>query len=190
MATEKTNMPAPQPTIGTERLSLRAYQISDAPRVQQLAGDIRIAEMTSNIPHPYPDGAAESWILAQADAYALGKAVAFAVTERGSDQTIGTVSLFNLHDHQAEIGYWIGVEWQGQGYCSEAVEALIGFGISELGINHFHARHLQRNPISGKVLRNNGLRKIGAETMLWRDGLTQEVLEVYQLLIEEAAPES
>jgi ribosomal-protein-alanine N-acetyltransferase len=190
MATEKTNMPAPQPTIGTERLSLRPYRSSDAPRVQQLAGDIRIAEMTSNIPHPYPDGAAESWILAQADAYALGKAVAFAVTERGSDQTIGTVSLFNLQDQQAEIGYWMGVEWQGQGYCSEAVEALIGFGISELGISHFHARHLQRNPASGKVLRNNGLRKIGTETMLWRDGLRQEVLEVYQLLIEEAAPES
>lgn len=183
-------MPELQPTIATERLNLRPYRLSDAARVQLLAGDSRIADTTFNIPHPYPDGAAEQWITDSLRAYEQGSAVAYAITLRGKDEVIGTVSLFSWQGNQAEIGYWMGVDWQGQGYCTEAVEALIGLGISELGITHFVARHLQRNPASGKVLRNNGLRRIGKETRVGRDGVTEEGLDVYELVIEEAFPES
>jgi RimJ/RimL family protein N-acetyltransferase len=96
--------------------------------------------------------------------------------------------LFNREQHEAEIGYWIGIPFQGEGYCTEAVEALIGFGIAELGINRFYARHLKRNPASGAVLRNAGLRKIGKDNIVWRDGISMEAIECYELLIEDEAP--
>jgi RimJ/RimL family protein N-acetyltransferase len=177
-----------QPTLATERLRLRAYRTDDAARIQTLAGERDVAEMTSTIPHPYPDGAAEHWISQQALAWQQGSAVTFAVTLRNKDETIGAVGLFNREHLEAEIGYWIGIPYQGEGYCTEAVEALIGFGIAELGITRFYARHLKRNPASGAVLRNAGLRKIGKDSIVWRDGSSMEAIECYELLIQDEAP--
>lgn len=177
-----------QPTLATERLRLRAYRLDDAARIQKLAGERDVAEMTRTIPHPYPDGAAEQWIGLQAQTWQQGSAVTFAVTLRNKDETIGAVELFNRDQHEAEIGYWIGLPYQGEGYCTEAVEALIGFGISDLGITRFYASHLKRNPASGAVLRNAGLRKSGKDSIVWRDGISKEAIACYELLIEDEAP--
>jgi RimJ/RimL family protein N-acetyltransferase len=177
-----------QPTLATERLRLRPYRLEDAARIQKLAGERDVAEMTRTIPYPYPDGEAEHWIQQQPDAWQQGSSATFAVTLRNKDETIGTVGLFNCEDKEAEIGYWIGLPYQGQGYCTEAIEALIGFGIAELGSTRFYASHLKRNPASGAVLRNAGLRKIGKDNILWRDGVSQEVIELYELLIEHEPP--
>lgn len=177
-----------QPTLATERLRLRTYRLDDATRIQKLAGEQEIAEMTRTIPHPYPDGEAQRWISQQSLNWQNGSAVSFAVTLRNKDETIGTVGLFNRTDHEAEIGYWIGQPYQGEGYCTEAVEALIGFGIAELGVTRFYASHLKRNPASGAVLRNAGLHKIGKDTIIWRDDVSQEAIELYELLIADEAP--
>lgn len=177
-----------QPILATERLRLRAYLPDDASRIQKLAGERDVAEMTRTIPHPYPAGEAEKWIHQQAIAWQDGSSATFAVTLRNKDDTIGTVGLFNRQATEAEIGYWIGIPYQGEGYCTEAVEALIGFGIAELGITRFYASHLKRNPASGAVLRNAGLRKIGKDSIVWRDGVSQEPVELYELLIGDEPP--
>jgi [ribosomal protein S5]-alanine N-acetyltransferase len=170
-----------QPTLATERLLLRPFHSTDAPQVQALAGDARVAEMTATIPHPYPDGAAGQWIAGLAEGWSGRTLATFAVILRESGDLIGCVSLMDSSDSQAEIGYWIGVPYWNQGYCSEAVDALIGFGITSWNLTLFHARHLSRNPASGKVLKNAGLRRIGKDTITWRDGVSEESIELYEL---------
>lgn len=50
------------PMFLSKRLTIRPFQLDDAPKVQELAGDKEVAKTTTIIPHPYPDGWAEEWI--------------------------------------------------------------------------------------------------------------------------------
>ena len=44
-----------QPLLTTERLILRPLELSDSTRIQQLAGNVDIANGTISVPHPYSD---------------------------------------------------------------------------------------------------------------------------------------
>ena len=45
--------------IETKRLWLRWPRVQDAAAIERLAGDKEVAEMTANIPHPFPTGSGE-----------------------------------------------------------------------------------------------------------------------------------
>jgi [ribosomal protein S5]-alanine N-acetyltransferase len=172
-----------QPSLATDRLLLRPFQPDDAALVQTLAGDKRIAEMAAKIPHPYADGVAEAWISGLHETWSNRTQATFAVTLRHSDQLIGAVSLMNISNGAAEIGYWIGVPYWNQGYCTEAVDALIGFGITSCDLTCIRAYHLIHNPASGKVLKNVGLQKVGKKTVPGRDGGPEQSAECYEMII-------
>ena len=59
--------------------------------------------------------------------------------------------------HQGELGYWIGVPYWGKGYCTEAGEALLEYGFTELDLNRIHASYFSRNPASGRVMEKLGM---------------------------------
>ena len=89
-----------RPTIETERLILRPFTLEDAPEVQRLAGDRDVATGMGNMPHPYEDGMAEEWILAQQDEFEKGEQVNFAITHRDDGFLIGSIGLFIESQHQ------------------------------------------------------------------------------------------
>jgi len=167
-----------QPILPTNRLMLRPFSLTDAPRVQLLAGDRLVSVMTVNIPYPYADGLAEQWISTHAASYQSGEALIYAITLAHNDELIGTVSLTQRTSADANLGYWIGVPYWGQGYCTEAAAALIEFGFKQCGIPLIYARHLQANPASGRVMLKNGFRHIRTLS-LDIHGATQ-VLEHYE----------
>lgn len=51
-----------QPILTSDRLLLRPFTVTDASRVQNLAGKREIADTTVSIPHPYSLSQAEEWI--------------------------------------------------------------------------------------------------------------------------------
>jgi RimJ/RimL family protein N-acetyltransferase len=154
--------PAPFPTLSTARLTLRGFTLADARDVQRLAGERAIAETTLLIPHPYPDGAAESWISTHAEAWEQRRAVAFAITDRANGALLGAIGLGIEPAHAAaELGYWIAVPAWGRGYATEAARAVVDFGFRELHLNRVHARYFTRNPASGRVLAKVGFRPEG-----------------------------
>ena len=150
-----------QPILESSRLVLRPYQEGDAPAVQRLAGDRRIADATTTIPHPYPVGAAEAWIAGHLPSFIARTGITYAVTRREGALLVGTVSLLDIStEHaRAELGYWTGVEFWGSGYCTEAVCRLIPFANQHLGTTRVVARCLARNPASARVMEKAGLRK-------------------------------
>ena len=152
-----------QPVLETTRLVLRPFHPADAADVQRLAGDARIAEGTVAVPHPYPDGAAEAWIAGHAAAAAERREIALAITDRTSGRLFGAASLVNISPvHQrAEVGYWVGVEFWGRGYCTEAIERLIRFAGEELGVTKVVGRCFGWNEASASVMVKAGLRLEG-----------------------------
>ena len=151
-----------RPVIETERLTLRLLAKEDAPEVQRLAGAYEVALNTLSIPHPYPEGAAEEWVVESEKQFGEGKMVNFAIIVRESGELAGTIGLIIKPEHdKAEIGYWIGVPYWNRGYATEAARAVIDYGFREWKLNRIDAGHFDRNPSSGRVMQKLGMQYEG-----------------------------
>ena len=151
-----------QPELRTKRLLLRPFTQADAPQVQRLAGASEVADTTLNVPHPYADGMAESWIAGHADQFLYRTGVVYAITRHEEDGLCGCVGLGITSPHsQAELGYWLGVPFWGRGYATEAAAALVDYGFRGLILHKITASHFARNPASGRVMQKIGMTQEG-----------------------------
>jgi len=165
---------------------LRPFKLNDAKRVQFLAGDISIASGAINIPHPYLDGIAESWISTHHKEYKKGNSLILAITLKESGLLIGSVGLYvNKTHHHAELGYWIGKDYWGNGYCSEAVSGIIYYAFSQMNLNKIFANFLTRNSASRSVLIKNGFCKEGFFKKHIKYADSFEDVECYGLLKDD-----
>jgi len=150
------------PVIVTERLVLRPFKMSDASEVRRLAGEREIAANTLLIPHPYLEGMAEDWISTHADRCKRGEGLVWAITEKIEGNLLGTIGLNLEPEHlKGELGYWIGKKFWSRRYATEAGEAVVAFAFDRLKLNRIHARHLKRNPASGRVMQKLGMQYEG-----------------------------
>ncbi|MBN2011787.1 GNAT family N-acetyltransferase [candidate division KSB1 bacterium] len=149
------------PVLQTKRLILRAFKMNDAPVVQFLAGDFAIADTTSTIPHPYPNGAAEDWISTHETDLLMDRGIDWAIARRQDSCLIGAITIRIKENEKAEIGYWIGKPYWGQGYCSEAAQEVLEYGFLVKGLNRIYAFHFSRNPASGRVMQKIGMNQEG-----------------------------
>jgi len=143
-------------TLMSHSLALRRFSLSDAYQVAELAGDKRVSMTTLNIPYPYSLPAAQEWILSLAGQDSQRKSLVLAVEKKEIGELIGAVSLVSIEGNKAEIGYWIGHPYWGNGYCTLAVKCLIEYAQTSLGIEYFYAEFLATNPASGKVMTKMG----------------------------------
>jgi [ribosomal protein S5]-alanine N-acetyltransferase len=170
----------PLPPIETERLVLRPFTLADAPEVRRLAGAREIAAGTLTIPHPYPPGAAEEWITRQLqpERVSAGHGPTFAMERRGDGALLGAVGLNVVREHdRAELGYWVGKPYWGEGYATEAARAVVRYGFEELALNRIYAFHFTNNPASGRVLQKLGMTHEGRRrehTLKWGEYLDNE----------------
>ena len=160
-----------RPTLETERLILRPFQMSDAADVRRLGGDIRVAEQLSRMPHPYPEGQAEEWISSHEADYEAGTHLNFAITLKSTGEFMGSIGLHPREDLlRAQVGYWVGVPYWGKGYVTEALKEMIRFGFDDFALQRIYAIHLVTNPASGRVMEKAGMKlegliRLGASTL-------------------------
>jgi RimJ/RimL family protein N-acetyltransferase len=145
------------PTLSTERLLLRQFLPTDAPRIRELAGAKEIAAGTL-LPHPYEDGTAEEWIATRQKYFEAGTALYFAITLAQGQAMIGSIGLDIVESHKhARLSYWLGVPYWNRGYCTEAVAAVLGYGFRQLELNRIYSPHFLGNDASGRVLQKAGM---------------------------------
>ena len=146
----------------TNRLLLRFFELSDAKMVQELAGNEEVARTTLAIPHPYPDGAAEQWIETVRQSSEKGENYAFAMIKKDDGLLIGNMSMGVSQKHnRAELAYWVGKPFWGQGYATEAAQRVMRFGFEDLELNRISAAAMTKNPGSYNVMRKIGMKEEG-----------------------------
>lgn len=148
-----------QPVIEAERLLLRPLRRSDEGLVAFYAGDRRVAEMTTSLPHPLPPGAAEALVARAMAANREEHVWAMDGSSMGQSEVLGLVTLRPVGSGQAEISYWVAPAFWNAGYASETVQALVA--ANPLGNTHYFASVFQDNPASARVLTNAGFTYLG-----------------------------
>ncbi|MES1156671.1 MAG: GNAT family N-acetyltransferase [Alphaproteobacteria bacterium] len=137
--------------IDTERLVLRRPEAADAARLACWLRDLQVSRMTAHVPHPYPPVAAEGWVMLARAQRRLGRSYAFVIHLPG-EGAIGGVGV-HPRDHAAELGYWIGRPFWGEGFATEAVRGLVA---EAQNLGALEAGHFVDNPASGRVLEKAG----------------------------------
>jgi RimJ/RimL family protein N-acetyltransferase len=146
------------PTITTERLRLRAYELGDVRELTHLIGAREVAANLLRLPYPYSEQDARTFICATEES---GEA-RFAVALSGQERLIGGIGLRIQPAHaRAELGYWLGLPYWGCGYATEAARAVLAYGFDTLELHRIHASVFRENIRSAKVLRKIGMRHEG-----------------------------
>lgn len=113
---------------------------------------------TASLPYPYTEDAAASWIKNHEENFNSDIIYEFAITDKTTGKLYGSICLTNKKSNQnGELGYWIGEEYWGNGYATEAAKALIEFAFQKKGFHKVFARHYASNPASGKVMEKAGM---------------------------------
>jgi RimJ/RimL family protein N-acetyltransferase len=149
------------PRQATTRLSLRPLSPRDAGRIAQLANDFDVTKMTSRMPYPYSLADAEAFLALDPDPACE---VTFAI-DHPQAGLIGVMGFHGSDPVQPELGYWIGRDYWGQGYATEAAEAALIWASRDWGKRSVKAGHFADNAASGWVLTKAGFLYTGVVEM-------------------------
>jgi len=142
------------PTLETTRLRLRPYSGADIAELLPLIGTREVAATTLRIAHPYTEQDARAFLEMIEDSNRIWLAIVL----RTDGRQIGGAGLTVDRQHQhAELGYWLGAPYWGQGYATEAAQEMLRYGFEDLGLHRIFASHFKHNPASGRILKKLGM---------------------------------
>jgi len=144
--------------LETERLTLRQPTLADVKAIARLANDRRIAENTRRLPHPYSQDDAVNLVRAVANER---RDTAFLIEH--DYKPIGMVGINWRDDGEAELGYWLGVDYWSRGFGTEAARGVIDFFFEEFDADQLFAGARVANPRSRNILEKCGFQWSGVE---------------------------
>ncbi len=150
------------PTLETPRLWLRPLELADAGQAQAIFPQWEIVRyLASTVPWPYPpDGV-----------YTFYRDVALPAVERGEawhwtlrlkthpDQLIGSIAL--RKGETKNRGFWVGLPWQGQGFMTEASNAVTDYWFNVLHMPLMRVPKATANRGSCRISEKQGMRMVG-----------------------------
>lgn len=141
-------------------VKLRTLEPSDKTQMAQLANNKKVWDNVRDaFGHPYTEKNAEEFIEHQAKS---DTEKVFAIECNG--ELCGLVGLIlqkDVYRNSAEIGYWIGEPFWGQGIATQAVGLLARHAFEKLSLVRLYAGVFEFNVGSMRVLEKNGFQKEG-----------------------------
>ena len=177
------------PTLTTDRLSLRALCLSDAPAIFAIFSDTAVTQYWGHGQmHLMED--AERFVQQTLDGFRTRELLEWGLTLTGRDEVIGTCALagWDREHHRAEIGFALRRDYWRRGLMSEALPALLRFAFGTLGLHRIEADVDPRNTASIRLLERLGFQQEGYLRERYFDqGTPQDAL--YYGLLHHEAPE-
>ena len=146
--------------IETERLTLRRPTLADVPAIALLANDIRISQMTRRLPFPYLVEHANEFIASLAPS-AQGNESVYLIEHLHTP--VGVVGIDYRNTAAPELGYWLGCDYWGRGFATDAARAAIDIAFEESSADEIVAIARVANPASRNVLEKCGFQWTGVE---------------------------
>jgi len=168
--------------IETERLILRSIKMDDAERINFLCNDQAVTSTTLRIPYPSALEDTKKFI-ETSENMDIEKGVVFTIILKSAQEIIGVMGLGVEPAHEkGELGYWLGKEYWGRGYCTEAAKAVLEYGFNTLKLNRIYANYMKGNEASGRIMQKIGMQYEGClKEHVKKNGLFKDV-ECYGVL--------
>ena len=153
-----------QDSIETERLLLRRWKPSDAEALYKYACDPEVGPHAGWPPHKSVE---ESKMIIR-DVFTND--YTWAVVLKETNEPIGCMGYYpfgksniEICENDAEVGYWIGKPHWNNGYCTEALQAMIHYCYEKKHFQTLWADFFVDNPASGRVMEKCGFTDTGKE---------------------------
>jgi len=147
---------------------LRKWNNNDVSSLVKYANNWEVAKnLTDKFPYPYAENDALYFIK-----YASKEKsnIIFAIEING--EACGGIGLHpqtDIHKKNAELGYWLGEPFWGNGIITAAIKEVIKLGFSKLDIDRIFARPFGSNIASQRVLEKTGFVLEGEfEKTIWK----------------------
>ena len=135
--------------------TLRPFSISDLENLVKYANNYNIAKfLTNQFPHPYTEEDGRKFISSVANSDPVN---IFAIEVNG--EAVGSIGIFpqsDIHEKNAEMGYWLAEPFWGNGIVTRAIGEIVEYGFNTFEITRIFARPFSTNPASQRVLEKAG----------------------------------
>ena len=134
---------------------LRKWNEADLNSLVKYANNINIAKwLTNGFPYPYTQEDGKAYLSTAIDDNPLK---VFAIEVNG--EAVGSIGIYpqsDIHEKNAEIGYWLAEAYWGQGIMTKAIREIIEYGFQTFDIVRIFARPFSTNLKSQRVLEKAG----------------------------------
>ena len=142
-------------TIVTSFGFMRPWRAEDAAAIVEYGNNRKVwLNLRDGFPHPYTPEAAEGFLSKMAQ---QSPRTFLAISTK--DEAIGGIGISlnqDVHRLTAELGYWLGEPFWGQGWMSEAVRLFCEAAFAEFGLLRIYAEPYAVNKGSTRVLEKAG----------------------------------
>ncbi|MGO4398130.1 GNAT family N-acetyltransferase [Achromobacter sp. PAB15] len=173
------------PALVTPRLTLQPLCMQDAEAIQRIFPQWEVVQfLADQVPWPYPENGARDYL----------EHVALPAIQRGEEwhwtlrthadpgRMIGVVSLMD-NDANNNRGFWLDPGFRGQGYMTEASEAVTAYWFDVLGKPLLRAPKAIVNTGSRKISERGGMRVVAVEERGFVSG--RYPAEIWEITREE-----
>jgi RimJ/RimL family protein N-acetyltransferase len=175
------------PVLEADGIRLRPWRVSDVPRIVEAASDELTQEWLGQMPSPYGETEAHTWLEHLQENRATGHGVQWAVVDETDDDTaLAAIGYFDYRPEvELEIGYWAHPDARGRGVVTRAMSRVIDHAFEDLGVRRVSAGAAVDNAASRHVIEANGLAAWGTERLGTRVRSGPADCVFYDLLVEE-----
>jgi ribosomal-protein-alanine N-acetyltransferase len=173
------------PSFQTDRLILRELVESDAPSYSKYFINYEIVRnLAASVPWPYPaDGVLNFFQSDILPFQGKDKWVWVITSHQEPEVVMGAIELIR-EATPANRGFWLGKEFWGKGYMTEAVEPINDYAFERLGFEKLIFSNAVGNKRSARIKEKTGARLVRTESASYVDPTLKE-RDIYELSKEQ-----